>query len=120
MGPQGSELVLVEAVENAQIVRFLTDSLLDPIEVEKISERLHDVQAESDASTMIIELKNVNALSTLMLSVLISLRKNAQAEGGDVRLAAVPERVDYVLKLTKLEDAFPTHATTQEAVEAVA
>lgn len=116
MGSSTADLVAIETFDAGIVVRFLTDSLLDPIPVEAIG---HELQASLEASAapnVVVVLRNISALGSLMLSVLIALREEASARGGEVCLAAIPDRVDYLLKLTKLENQFPHYASAEEAL----
>ncbi|MDJ0521495.1 MAG: STAS domain-containing protein [Planctomycetota bacterium] len=116
MSDHDSDLVIVETFEDSIVARFLQDVLLDPIQVEQVSRQLRGALQAADPANLVISLESVTQLSSLMLSVLIALRSEAEARGGKVVLAAIPDRVDYLLKLTNLAKAFPSFLTTEEAL----
>ncbi len=61
-----------------------------------------------------LELVNSSGLSKLLS--LLTLSRNA---GGDLILAAIPERISNLLIITKLTAIFPIYDTIEEAVEAL-
>ncbi len=116
MGTAETKYVTVEQGEKAQIVRFLTDTLLDPMQVEAISAQLSVAFSQSSTANMVVALDEVTQVSSLMLSVLIDLRDKAAQKGGVIALAAVPDSVDYVLRTTELDKVFAMHETVEDAL----
>ena len=116
MSDHDSDMIIVETFDNGIVARFLRDVLLDPIQVEQVSRQLRSALDAAEPANMVISLESVSQLSSLMLSVLVAMRSEAEARGGKVALAAIPERVDYLLKITNLSKAFPAFATTEEAL----
>ena len=120
MSDHDSDLVIVETFPDGIVARFLEDVLLDPIQVEQIGRQLRSALDAAEPANVVGSLESVTQLSSLMLSVLVALRSEAEARGGRVILAAIPDRVDYLLKLTNLAKAFPSFATTEEALASLA
>ena len=116
MSEHDSDLVIVEAFEQACVARFLKDVLLDPIEVERIGRQLGAALESRDPPRMVVVLDSVTQISSLMLSVLLALRAEAEPRGGSISLAAIPERVDYLLKLLSLRKAFAIFDTVDDAL----
>ncbi|GAB1332764.1 hypothetical protein ACE1SV_71030 [Streptomyces sennicomposti] len=77
-----------------------------------------------DASTIIeqgrphllLDLSQVGFCDSAGLSALIGLWHTAQAEGGALGLASVPDRLMRMLTLTGVDTILPVHATTAEAL----
>lgn len=67
---------------------------------------------------IVLNLKDVNYMSSAALRVLISTARESRRplNGGDVRLAEVSERVADVLNLAGLDDLFESYESEAEAV----
>ncbi|MFJ1733435.1 STAS domain-containing protein [Streptomyces sp. NPDC088254] len=65
---------------------------------------------------LVLDLSQVSFCDSAGLSALIGLWHAAQAVGGALRLANVPDRLMRMLVLTGVDTILPVHATTSEAV----
>ncbi|SEE66720.1 anti-sigma B factor antagonist [Streptomyces sp. 2231.1] len=65
---------------------------------------------------LVLDLSQVGFCDSAGLSALIGLWHTAQAEGGALRLASVPDRLMRMLTLTGVDTVLPVHATTAEAL----
>ncbi|QJS09167.1 STAS domain-containing protein [Streptomyces argyrophyllae] len=71
---------------------------------------------ERGRAHLVLDLSQVGFCDSAGLSALIGLWHAAQAVGGAIRLAAVPDRLMRMLVLTGVDAILPVHATTSEAV----
>ena len=110
------DLIIAESFEQGSVVRVLAESLLDPMEVDAIKGQLNGALDAADPSNLVIALDTVSMMSSLMLSVLISLRQNAQERGGTVVFAAPSDRVAELFQVTQLDRTFAIHATVDGAL----
>ncbi len=69
---------------------------------------------------VILDCEEVAFIDSQGLGALISSLKILRAEGGDLKLANVPEPVDTVLRITKLARVFESHSGLDAAVGAFA
>ncbi|MFJ4809545.1 STAS domain-containing protein [Streptomyces longwoodensis] len=69
---------------------------------------------------LVLDLSQVGFFDSAGLSALIGLWHAAQAQGGALGLAEVPDRLMRMLTLTGLDTILAVHATTAEALTAMA
>jgi len=66
---------------------------------------------------IIVDLAGLEFIDSSGVAALARGRKQARHAGGDLRLAAAQQQVLRVLTLTRLIEAFPVHASVDEAVD---
>lgn len=71
---------------------------------------------EQGCPHLVLDLSQVGFCDSAGLSALIGLWHTAQAEGGALGLANVPDRLMRMLTLTGVDTVLPVHATTAEAL----
>ena len=64
----------------------------------------------------VVDLEGVRHMNSSGLGMLIGALTSARNAGGDLKLAAVPKRVQTLLSVTRLTDVFETHDTAEAAV----
>lgn len=79
-----------------------------------------DKQIREGRTRLVLDLAGVNFLDSTGLGVLVGRLKLVRSRGGDLRLAALPERVRKVFTITGLDKVFQIHADVEEAIEAAA
>ena len=67
---------------------------------------------------VVLNLADVNFIDSSGLGLLVRLLTRSRAAGGTVRLCAVPTRIAEVLRITRLEKLFDTHASEADAIGA--
>ena len=67
-------------------------------------------------SKLVVDLSETSFMDSSGLGALIGGLKAARQAGGDLRLAAAPEQVMTVLRLTNLDRVLRCHRTVDEAV----
>lgn len=72
-----------------------------------------------DAGTvqLVVDLADTEFIDSSGLGALIGGLKTARQAGGDLRIAAVPEKVNAVLRLTNLDRVLRSHPTPESAFE---
>jgi anti-sigma B factor antagonist len=71
---------------------------------------------EADKTQIVLDLKNVEYMSSAGLRAMVSTLKAVKRVNGDLRLASPSPRVEEVLRLAGLTSIFSIHATREEAV----
>ena len=66
---------------------------------------------------IVLNLQNVSYIDSGGLGTLVGLYSSAHSSGGDVKLAALSQRVGQLLQVTKLVTVFETFETEQDAVK---
>jgi anti-sigma B factor antagonist len=67
---------------------------------------------------VVLNLADVTFIDSSGLGLLVRLLTRSRAAGGTLRLCAVPKRIAEVLKITRLDNLFDTHASEADAIGA--
>ncbi|MBI4771061.1 MAG: STAS domain-containing protein [Chloroflexi bacterium] len=71
---------------------------------------------EGDKANIVLDLKDVDYMSSAGLRAIVTTLKAAKRAGGDLRLASPSPRVEEVLRLAGLTSIFSISASREEAV----
>jgi anti-sigma B factor antagonist len=77
---------------------------------------MHVVDLLRDRSDIVLHLGDIVFVDSSGLGMLVRLLTSTRSARGDLKLCAVPQVVQNVLKITSLSALFDTHATEEEAV----
>ena len=80
-----------------------------------LHEKLHEL-IESGTRSVVIDLEEVDWMNSSGLGILIGGLSAIRKSGGDLRLASVTEKIEEVLRITKLDRVFDVYGSTEEAV----
>ncbi len=85
-------------------------------ETEKCRQVLKDLLAQSERR-FVFDLSRVEYVDSAGIGFLVSCLITLGNEGGKLRLASPPERVQYVLKITKLNTVFQVFSSLEQALQ---
>lgn len=119
MTGQQSDLLSIEVSDGVHIVRCLTETLLDPMDIERVDEELGSALGDLAQPRVIMALGSVNHMASLMLSVLIKLHQDVEKKGGRLCLAAIPTRLQDLFAMVGLDKVFDSYATVDDALAAL-
>ena len=71
---------------------------------------------DSDRNKIILNLEAVEYLSSAGLRALVRALKDAQASGGDLRLASVSQPIEVILRTVGMLQMFKMYPSEQEAI----
>ena len=71
---------------------------------------------DADQTQIVLDLKNVEYMSSAGLRTMVSTLKAVKRVNGDLRIASPSPRVDEVLRLAGLTSIFSIHPSQEEAV----
>lgn len=93
---------------------LLTGSLVNK---EQVGDLLNELEFEFDqgVNQVIINLSEMDFMNSTGLNVLINILTLARNNGGEVLIAAVPEKIAELLVITKLDSVFDIVNTIEEA-----
>jgi len=112
--------IRVQQVEKATVVEFLTSSLMDPIELESISQAIFHLVDDQDKRILVLDFERVQFLSSQAIGILLSLNKKLSAlKGSRLILCRVGERLMQLIKITRLDRVLVIKPTQKEAVNSV-
>ena len=105
--------IVTESTQNVAImkVKGRVDSNTAP-ELDSALENL----LNSNKDKIVLNLEDVNYLSSAGLRALVKSLKDAQKSGGDLRLAAVSEPIDVILRTVGMLQMFKMFPNNEEAV----
>lgn len=76
---------------------------------------LRDVLATN--RKVVVDLADVNHLDSGGLGMLVGVRSTAKADGAEIKLCGMGQRLRDVLQITKLATVFDVYDTEQQAIE---
>jgi anti-sigma B factor antagonist len=97
------------------------DGRLDAASAPQLKQQI-DTLLDQGRCRLVLDLSNLEYVASPGLRVLIEARKNARSrkitdlEGGDVRIANLPQRIKEVFDLTGFTSLFEIYPDTTEAV----
>lgn len=98
-----------------QVVRF-QGRVTFGRDTERCRQALKDLLARGNRN-FVFDLKDVQYVDSAGIGFLVSCLITLGNEGARLRLAAPPERVEYVLGITKLDTVFEIFPTLDQAVQ---
>jgi len=106
-------LIVTDTTKNVSImnVKGRVDSNTAP-ELDSALENL----LKNEKNKIVLNLKAVDYLSSAGLRALVKALKDAQQSGGDLRLAAVSEQIEVVLRTVGMLQMFKMFPTSEEAL----
>lgn len=97
------------------VVLELNGKIMGGPDATALNDKLHEL-VETDRIKVVADLAKVDWMNSSGLGILISGLTTIRNAGGDLKLAAVTERIKSLLMITKLLTIFDTFETVDEAV----
>lgn len=112
--------ISVEYEENATIVTFTEEKILEDAEIRSLQESVLSVVDQEGATNLILDFKNVRFLSSAVLGVLIRVSKKVHEQGGHLRLCHIAPKIHEIFRITRLTEAFEIHKDRASALKSLA
>lgn len=96
-------------------VLHLQGKIMGGPDATSLHEKLHEL-IETGTRSVVIDLKDVDWMNSSGLGILIGGLSAIRKSGGDLRLASVTEKIEEVLRITKLDRVFDVYGSADEAV----
>ena len=80
-----------------------------------LHEKLHEL-IENGTRSVVVDLRDVDWMNSSGLGILIGGLSALRKSGGDLRLATVTEKIEEVLRITKLDRVFDIYPTIDDAI----
>ncbi len=106
----------VQTVQGITLVIFEDASILDPLQVQDIGEKLHQLIADEDRQRMILDFHKVKILSSQMLGVLIGMLKRTHSAKGRIVICGMKPDLYKVFKITNLDKLFSFYESEGHAL----
>jgi anti-anti-sigma factor len=113
------DLIEVAEVRGVLVIRFTRRTILDPLLVETLGQRLLGL-ARQEGRPLLLNFAHVESVTSAMLGKLVALSNAVQAAGGRVAFAHVDPFLLQIFRLCNLPPHIPIHASEADGVQALA
>lgn len=100
-------------------VEFVESNILDELAISRIGDELESVIDRKGLPKIVLNFKNVSALSSSALGMLITVNTKVNEKHGKLAMACIKGSIREVFRITKLDKAFTICDTVGEAIRAV-
>jgi len=111
--------ISVEYTENATIITFTDESILEEKDIQKLQESIMSVIDQPEQINLILDFCNVRFLSSAVLGLLIRISKKVYEHDGQLRLCNINPKIYEVFKITRLTKIFDICQNMEGAVESL-
>src|SRR3989304_3864118 len=108
--------ISTQTIQAITIVTFEDEAILDPLQVQDIGEKLHQLIEQEDRQRLILDFHKVKILSSQMLGVLIGLLKRIRSDRGRIVICGMKPDLHKVFKITNLDKLFSFYDTEGQAL----
>lgn len=111
--------ISVQYVEDATIVTFVDEKILEEMDIQALQTSVMSVVAEAERINLILDFCNVQFLSSAVLGLLMRISKKVYEQGGQLKLCNISPRIYEIFKITRLNQIFDIHEDVDRAVESL-
>jgi anti-sigma B factor antagonist len=112
--------VSVEYGENATIVTFTDEKILEEKDVQALQESIMSViESASGGIKLILDFSNVQFLSSAVLGLLIRVSKKVYENDGQLKLCSINPKIYKIFKITRLTKIFDIYQDIKSATESL-
>jgi anti-sigma B factor antagonist len=110
--------ISVEYAENATIITFTDEKILEDKDVQALQESIMSViESASGGINLILDFRNVQFLSSAVLGLLIRVSKKVYEHDGQLKLCSIDPKIYKVFKITRLTKIFDIYKDIESATE---
>ena len=109
--------ISVEYGENAAIVTFTNEKILEENDIQAIEKALFPVIEQTEQVNLILDFCNVQFLSSAVLGLLIRISKKTYEHDGQLKLCGIKPKIYEIFKITRLTKIFDIHDDIDSAME---
>ena len=113
-----SSKLMSHVQQGVTVVHFTDAKVIDQRNINLIGTELTDMVEKSDVRKMLINMENVQYLSSAVLGKLISLHKALRMKKGSLKLCSIAQPIYEVFEITRLDKVFDIYPTENEAMDA--
>ena len=101
-------------------IEFVDRNILDEANIQRIEEEIMEIIEAEDEPRVLISFENVDHLSSAALGTLITINTRIREKSGQLRLADIDKQIYEVFVITKLNNLFEIHDTSEQAMSSLA
>ena len=110
--------IVVQDIERWCVVEFKTASLMDTMELARISDVIYPLVDAQDKRRMILDFTSVQYLSSQAIGILLTLHNKLKAlDKSKLVLCGVSPKLMELLKITRLDRVLTVKPTQREALK---
>ena len=110
-------MIIQELTEqNGVVVIVLSGKIMGGPEATEINDRINQLLDENKKH-IVIDLEKVEWMNSSGLGILIGAINTVKANGGQLKLINASEKIQELLRITKLLDFFDLHDSLQSAID---
>jgi anti-sigma B factor antagonist len=109
--------ISVEYSENATIVTFTDEKILEETDVQALQESIMSVVDQADHLNLVLDFGNVRFLSSAVLGLLIRISKRIYERDGQLKLCNINPKIYEIFKITRLNKIFDIYKDVKKATE---
>lgn len=109
----------VRKVDSAVILEFTRTDLTDAALIKNLGDEIYQIIKPISKPRVIVDLAQVQRLSSATLGMLIALRKVIDKMDGQLRVANVATALREIFQMTRLDATLHLHESIGEAVESL-
>ena len=99
----------------AVTLTFLESRLLDEAKIREVGEQLLSAAHQAGSRTLVLNMANVEHLSSHMVAKLLAVQQRVQAQGGKMMLCDVRPRIYATLHTANLDKVLDVHPLDERA-----
>ncbi len=111
--------ISVEYAENATIVTFVDEKILEEMDIQSLQASVMSVIEEAERVNLILDFCNVRFLSSAVLGLLMRISKKVYEREGQLRLCNISPRIYEIFKITRLNKIFDIYENVKSATESL-
>lgn len=101
--------------QDGVLVFELSGKIIGGPDASKMNDKLHEF-CESGRRNIVADLSKVSWMNSSGLGILISALTTVRNAGGELKIAAAPEKIKNLLIITKLTNVIKLYDTIEEAI----
>ena len=105
----------IQPIKDVSIVEFREASLMDPIVLDRVGQRLYEMIEKEDRRKIILDFGVVQYMSSQSIGIVMNMHKKLAAIKGTMILCGVGPKLQELLKLTRLDKILLIKPTQREA-----
>ena len=110
--------IVVTDVEGTCVVT-LSGKILDPQNIENISDRLQQLTKTVPSPKMVLDFSEVSHLSSSALGMLTTTHQTAKDAGGKLALCCLQPTIAEIFRITRLDEVLTISTTRDDALAAI-
>jgi anti-anti-sigma factor len=114
-----ADLVEVQQVQGITLVRFTRRTILDPLIVHALGDRLMDLVRQQESKKFILDFARVESLTSAMLGKFAALQTTITQVGGQIVCCNVGDFLKHIFQVCYFPQSIPIHDNEESAVQAL-